>query len=316
MRIRCIKPEFWVSESIGRLSREARLLFIGLWSFADDSGRARGVFAAISGTLFPYDSDALQLIPKWFAELEREGMVFRYKAEDGNTYYQLPNWLKHQKIEKPSASKIPAFTEDSPKIHRILPEGYPLDQGSGNGSGIRDQGSIARQERAEVEPDASPKKQREPNLAWDALCEVSGNTGPLTPTEGGKIGKSLREIKSTCPGMEQAELAAEIRTRAARYKALFPGASLTDRALVGHWSKLATDLPAVTPGEQAPASQAISPNVLIIQWTKELDDCQEKLDAIRYSYDGHQAWARDDVERYNRILARKKELAALLKRKE
>jgi hypothetical protein len=138
MRIRCVKPEFWSSESIGRLSRDARLLFIGLWSFADDSGRGRGAFPAIWGNLLPYDKDALTELPKWFAELEKEKMVSRYVASDGNTYYEIHNWLKHQKIEKPSKSKFPAISEGSPTIPRILPDISPLDQGSG----IRDQGSL------------------------------------------------------------------------------------------------------------------------------------------------------------------------------
>ena len=137
MRIRTIKPEFWVSESIGRISREARLLFIGLWSFADDSGRGRGALPAISGALFPYDGDAHEKVSVWFAELEREGMVVRYKSEDGNTYYEIPKWLSHQKIEKPSKSKFPAFTEMSVKCRGVVGEMSPLEQGTGN----RDQGS-------------------------------------------------------------------------------------------------------------------------------------------------------------------------------
>ena len=136
MRIRTIKPEFWASESVGRLSRDARLLFVGFWSLADDSGRGRGALPTISGSLFPYDSDAQKLLPKWIAELQAEGMVRLYKAEDGNTYFDIPNWLKHQKIEKPSAPKFPPFTEQLGNRRGIVGEGSPLDQGSG----IRDQG--------------------------------------------------------------------------------------------------------------------------------------------------------------------------------
>lgn len=133
MRIRTIKPEFWASESVGRLSREARLLFIGFWSLADDSGRGRGALPTISGSLFPYDTDAQKLLPKWVEELEKEKMIRRYKAEDGNTYFDIPNWLKHQKIEKPSAPKFPAFTEQSGNSRGIVGEGSPQDQGSGKG---------------------------------------------------------------------------------------------------------------------------------------------------------------------------------------
>ncbi len=137
MRIRTIKPEFWVSENVGKLSRDARLLFIGLWSFADDSGRGRGALAAITGALFPYDADAIKRVDSWFCELERMGMARRYKGEDGSTYYDIPNWLKHQKIERPSRSRFPQFTEPSPNTHRGLTDISPLDQGTGN----RDQGT-------------------------------------------------------------------------------------------------------------------------------------------------------------------------------
>jgi len=32
-RIRTIKPEFWTAEQVMELSRDARLLFIGMWNF-------------------------------------------------------------------------------------------------------------------------------------------------------------------------------------------------------------------------------------------------------------------------------------------
>ncbi len=38
-RIRTTKPEFWSSAQIIELSRDARLLFIGMWNFCDDNGR-------------------------------------------------------------------------------------------------------------------------------------------------------------------------------------------------------------------------------------------------------------------------------------
>ena len=161
MRIRSIKPEFWISESIGRLSRDARLLFIGLWSFADDSGRSRGAFAAISGALFPYDSDANKHLPRWISELEKEGMIKRYIAQDGNTYIEIPNWLKHQKIEKPSKSKFPAIPEHSTNIPRILPDISALEQGTGN----REQGPMEQGNREPESSGAAPPS-IDPESEW------------------------------------------------------------------------------------------------------------------------------------------------------
>lgn len=106
MRIRSIKPEFWESESLGRVSRDARLLFIGLWTLADDSGRAREHSRYISGALFPYDEDANGKILPWLMELQKEGCIQRYEV-DGNHYLVIPNFLIHQRIDKPSQSKYP-----------------------------------------------------------------------------------------------------------------------------------------------------------------------------------------------------------------
>jgi len=114
-RIRCIKPEFPQSESIGRLSRDARLLFVELWTIADDAGRARAASRMLASLLFPYDNDAPGLIDGWLRELEAEGCVVRYEVE-GSTYLQVANWLKHQKIDKPSASRLPQFDEASRKV--------------------------------------------------------------------------------------------------------------------------------------------------------------------------------------------------------
>jgi hypothetical protein len=134
-RIRTIKPEFPQSESMGRVSREARLLFVLLWTICDDSGRARAASRMLASLLYPYDDDAPKKIDLWITELEREECVIRYQAE-GATYLQVCNWLNHQKIDKPSASKIPAFDESSRSLAK------PREHSSGDlrTKGPKDQG--------------------------------------------------------------------------------------------------------------------------------------------------------------------------------
>jgi hypothetical protein len=110
MRIRSIKPEFWESESLGRVSREARLLFIGLFSCCDDVGRARASSRLLASRLYPYDDDAFKKLPAWISELQQEGCIRLYQV-DGETYLDIPKWLNHQKIDKPSASKLPSFDD-------------------------------------------------------------------------------------------------------------------------------------------------------------------------------------------------------------
>jgi len=144
MRIRSIKPEFWESESLGRVSREARLLFIGLFSCCDDHGRARASSRLLASRLYPYDDDALKKLPAWIEELEKEHCIRLYKV-NGESYLDIPKWLNHQKIDKPSASKLPSFDssrEDSRGLEK---------NGLGSGNREKEQG----------------KEQEAPPSPWD-----------------------------------------------------------------------------------------------------------------------------------------------------
>jgi hypothetical protein len=126
-RIRTIKPEFPQSESIGKLSRDARLLFILLWTIADDEGRARAASRMLASLLYPYDEDAPGLIEGWLSELERENCIVRYTVE-ASTYLQVLNWLKHQKIDRPGKSRLPVVSEGSRLVANDR-EGSPTDLG-------------------------------------------------------------------------------------------------------------------------------------------------------------------------------------------
>jgi hypothetical protein len=119
-RIRTIKPEFPQSESIGKVSRDARLLFILIWTIADDAGRTRAAPRMLASLLFPYDDDAAAKIEGWLCELEAVGCVRRYSFE-GSAYLDIPQWLKHQKIDKPSPSRLPEFMAWPPTIGPHVP---------------------------------------------------------------------------------------------------------------------------------------------------------------------------------------------------
>lgn len=118
-RIRTIKPELPQSESMGRVSRDARLLFIQLFTLCDDEGKTRASSRMLASLLYPYDDGedghektSAADVDRWLVELERENCVVRYVI-DGTTYLQVRNWLIHQKIDHASKSKIPDFREDS-----------------------------------------------------------------------------------------------------------------------------------------------------------------------------------------------------------
>lgn len=116
-RIRTIKPEFPQSESIGRISRDARLLLLQLLTLVDDAGRCRGTAAYLRGQLYPYDDagDKIvtsEMIDVWLTELINEHHIIRYRAEDSH-YIEICQFLKHQKIDRPSPSRIPSLDAGS-----------------------------------------------------------------------------------------------------------------------------------------------------------------------------------------------------------
>ncbi|MDR3468823.1 MAG: hypothetical protein P4M07_23075 [Xanthobacteraceae bacterium] len=106
-RIRTIKPEFPQSETIGRLTREARLLFLQLFTLVDDAGRARAPPRMLASLLYPYDDDAAERIDGWLDELVGRGLVVCYET-GGARYLAISHWTEHQKIDRPTPSRLPA----------------------------------------------------------------------------------------------------------------------------------------------------------------------------------------------------------------
>ncbi|WP_316210129.1 hypothetical protein [Bradyrhizobium sp. SZCCHNR3054] len=82
----------------------------------------------LASLLYPYDDDAPALIGGWLDELERQGMIRRYVV-DGYDYLEIVKWLEHQKIDRPTKSKMPAFVDGSRVLARDR-EPSALDQGS------------------------------------------------------------------------------------------------------------------------------------------------------------------------------------------
>ena len=117
MRIRTIKPEFWSSEDIKSIGDwHARLVFIGLWSYVDDSGRGVADARLIAADLFPLEDDPIEArrrVADALATLSRpprEGsreLIEIYRV-DGKDYLYITNWKKHQRIDKPGKSRLPA----------------------------------------------------------------------------------------------------------------------------------------------------------------------------------------------------------------
>lgn len=129
-RIRTIKPEFWSSPSMRDLDPWARLLFIAMWNWADDSGRGVANARELAAFAFPDEDDTIAPtvaeLPTLLAEIRgRFGVVFY--TVGGRRYYEIPTWDKHQRNEKRAKSKHPGPDEG----HEYDPG--PPDQGKSEG---------------------------------------------------------------------------------------------------------------------------------------------------------------------------------------
>ena len=100
-RIRTIKPEFWTDETVVELDFGDRLLFIGLWNFADDQGFLPLRPKRIKMQVFPGDDyDVLAGLRR----LHESSLVALYASPEGLLLH-IRNWKRHQKISNPAREK-------------------------------------------------------------------------------------------------------------------------------------------------------------------------------------------------------------------
>lgn len=114
MRIRTIKPEFWRSDDVTALSREHRLLFIGLWSYVDDNGVGIDDYRQIAADLFALEDDQKEVrdyVREGLATLSRGLLIARYMI-DNKRYLYITGWAKHQRIDRPGKPRFPQPPED------------------------------------------------------------------------------------------------------------------------------------------------------------------------------------------------------------
>ena len=137
-RIRNIKPQFWLDEDLGEVSRDVRLLYIGLWNLCDDYGVFQWRPARIKVQLFPYDVDiSSNEIATWLNELEGLKKINKFQNDHKN-YGYIPGFPKHQDIKNPSKWRFAIPPESI--ITLVLPQPYPSstpalpvgDRGVGN----------------------------------------------------------------------------------------------------------------------------------------------------------------------------------------
>jgi hypothetical protein len=103
---------------MSRIPRDARFLFVLLWTIADDEGRLLAEPSELADLLFAPDQDAPMFMVHWLDELERERCIERYEV-DGRAYLRIVKWRDYQKIDHPTDSLLPPSPNERPGNSRI-----------------------------------------------------------------------------------------------------------------------------------------------------------------------------------------------------
>ena len=94
MRIRTIKPEFWMHEKLAEKSEFTRLLAIAILNWADDEGYFMANPTLIKGQLFPFLDDS-KIIPRSIQDLSSVGWIELSEDEEGRSIGRVTNFAKH-----------------------------------------------------------------------------------------------------------------------------------------------------------------------------------------------------------------------------
>lgn len=158
-RIRSIKPEFWTSEQVMECSPNARLLFIGLWNFADDAGRMALSPKRIKAQVYPSDDFTTADVRRMIDELTSNGLVSIYVVDE-QEFLAITGW-HHQKIDRRQKPQTPEPPEDpSPNGRRKIVVGR---EGRGEDKKGRDS-------KAAANGSHPPSEGRVLNVAPAAAC--------------------------------------------------------------------------------------------------------------------------------------------------
>jgi hypothetical protein len=148
---RSIDPSFWDDPDIAQLTRDERLLLIGMITLcADDEGRLLADPGYLRKRVFGYDDD----VSKQDAEAWRNDVVLKCRnvklyMADSQPYMWFSNWQEYQNIRYVVASKLPEYAPECeimpgnggdcgnlPQISVISPRvGLGLSKGSVDAAG-------------------------------------------------------------------------------------------------------------------------------------------------------------------------------------
>lgn len=148
-RYRTVKPEHWDDKKLPNVSLGAHLLWIGMWNFSDDKGVIENDPIYIKSNIFPRRKDVTpKHVEKWLNELIGQGFIIPFKYNE-ESFFITRTFSLHQKIDKPTPSKIPdetiriTLSEWSENNRRVIDdESRVFPMGNSRGSSSVEESSV------------------------------------------------------------------------------------------------------------------------------------------------------------------------------
>lgn len=104
-RIRTIKPEWREDQKLARAGLAGRVLSVAVITLADDEGRGTWREPVMAAEVFGYEQESSRVLREALASLS--GWFLEVYAVRSETYFQILNWDRHQRVDKKTASRIP-----------------------------------------------------------------------------------------------------------------------------------------------------------------------------------------------------------------
>jgi hypothetical protein len=175
-RIRTIKPEFWSHEVLSSLPEATHILAAALLNYADDEGYFNANVGLIKANCSPLREPSVSIHDS-LTHLSNVGYLRFGVAPDRRSYGMIVSFLEHQRINRPTPSKIRNFGiiwEKSVSNHAQLSEDSPPE---GKGTGNREEGTgndiRAREERVTRNVTETLPERRE-----ESRASVESSTSP------------------------------------------------------------------------------------------------------------------------------------------
>lgn len=210
-RIRTIKPEFYTNEELSKLPEVTHYgMASGLLTYADDEGYFNANPGLIKAAVFPLREPSVS-IHDMLTQLSSVGYLRFGSAADGKRYGHVVKFDEHQRVNRPTPSKIKDLTiqwEESVIPHGELSESSPLER-----KGKERKGSSADAPPPEFDPASIPDLDV---TAWGLWVEHrKAIKKPIRP-------HSLRDAAEELAKLGDRQLAEVKRARAGGWQGIHP----------------------------------------------------------------------------------------------